>query len=152
MIATLARQACGQGANTILLAGDTFDTETPGADVRRQALTEMAHHSGIRWVLLPCNHDSLQATELWERLGAEAPPNVVLAIRPEPIELAANVLLLPGPCTTRRPGRDLTEWMDAAGTPEGVIRIGLAHGTILDFSEDTSASCRFPLRIDPVGA
>ncbi len=140
VIAKLARQAREQGANTILLAGDTFDTETPGTDVRRQALTEMAHHSAIRWVVLPGNHDSLQATELWDQLGTEAPPNVVLAIRPEPMELAANVLLLPAPCTTRRPGRDLTEWMDAAGTPEGAIRIGLAHGAIREFSEDTVAS------------
>ena len=30
--------------------------------------------------------------------------------------------------------------MDAAGTPEGAIRIGLAHGAIHDFSEDTVAS------------
>ena len=62
VIATLARQACEHDACTILLAGDTFDTETPAADVRRQALTEMAHHSALRWVLLPGNHDSLQAT------------------------------------------------------------------------------------------
>lgn len=140
VITTLARQAREREAETILLAGDTFDTETPAADVRRQALTEMAHHSAIQWVLLPGNHDSLQATELWDKLGREAPPNVVLATRPEPIELAPNVLLLPAPCTTRRPGRDLTEWMDAAATPEGAIRIGLAHGAIRDFSEDTVAS------------
>src|SRR5690606_31070946 len=59
---------------------------------------------------------------------------------PEPIELAANVLLLPAPCTTRRPGRDLTEWMDIAGTADGAIRIGLAHGAIRDFSEDSATS------------
>ncbi|HKR15887.1 DNA repair exonuclease [Rhizorhapis sp.] len=140
VITTLARQARERGVDTVLLAGDTFDTETPAADVRRQALTEMSHHSEIRWVILPGNHDSLQATELWDKLGSEAPPNVVLATQPQPMELATNVALLPAPCTTRRPGRDLTEWMDAAGTPDGAIRIGLAHGAIRDFSEDTVAS------------
>ena len=140
VLATLARQAGEHGANTILLAGDTFDTETPAADVRRQALTEMGHHSNIRWVVLPGNHDSLQATELWDKLGSEAPPNVLLATDSRPMELTSNVVLLPAPCTTRRPGRDLTEWMDAAGTPEGVIRVGLAHGAIREFSEDTVAS------------
>ena len=45
-------------------------------------------------------------------------------------------MLLPAPCTTRRPGRDLSAWMDDAATPEGVLRIGLAHGAIRDFSED----------------
>ncbi len=140
VIGTLARQARERGAETILLAGDTFDTETPAPDVRRQAFTEMAHHSPIQWVILPGNHDSLQATELWAKLHDEAPSNVLLATEAQPIALSADVFILPAPCTTRRPGRDLTEWMDAATTPEGAIRIGLAHGAIRDFSEDTVAS------------
>jgi DNA repair exonuclease SbcCD nuclease subunit len=152
VIATLARQAREHGAGTVLLAGDTFDTETPAEAVRRQALTEMAHHSAIRWVVLPGNHDSLQASELWDRLGSEPPPNVILATRPEPTVLAPNVVLLPAPCTTRRPGRDLTEWMTGAGTAEGAIRIGLAHGAIRDFSEDTTASeVIAPNRADTAG-
>jgi DNA repair exonuclease SbcCD nuclease subunit len=140
VLTRLAEQARANGADTILLAGDTFDTETPAADVRRQALTEMAHHAPIRWVILPGNHDSLQATELWTLLAAEAPDNVVLATSQAPVELAANTILLPAPCTTRRPGRDLSEWMDGAGTADGTIRIGLAHGAIQSFSEDAAAS------------
>lgn len=140
VIARLAEHARAHSAGTILLAGDTFDTETPAADVRRQALTEMAAHASIRWVILPGNHDSLQATELWDTLAQEAPVNVVLAIAPRPIELAGDAILLPAPCTTRRPGRDLTEWMGNEGTPDGAIRIGIAHGAIRDFSEDAAAS------------
>lgn len=140
VIARLAQHAREQSATTILLAGDVFDTETPASDVRRQALAEMAHHAPIRWVILPGNHDSLQATQLWTTLRAEAPGNVILAVEPRPIELAADVVLLPAPCTTRRPGRDLTEWMDSAATPEGAIRLGLAHGAIQSFSEEAVAS------------
>jgi len=140
VIGTLARLARERQAEVVLLAGDTFDTETPAADVRRQALTEMGGDPSIRWVVLPGNHDSLQAIELWDKLSAEAPPNVVLAIQPQPIELAKNVWILPAPCTTRRPGRDLSEWMTDAGTPADAIRIGLAHGAIRDFSEDAAAS------------
>lgn len=140
VLGRLAGYARQHGADTILLAGDTFDTETPAADVRRQALTEMARHAPIRWVILPGNHDSLQATELWASLAADAPMNVVLATSPTPIELADGVVLLPAPCTTRRPGRDLSEWMDAAGTAEGALRIGLAHGAIQTFAEDAAAS------------
>ncbi len=140
VIARLAQLAREQGAGTILLAGDTFDTETPAPDIRRQALAEMAHHAPVRWVILPGNHDSLQAAQLWAALGAEAPANVVLATEPRPLELAAGAVLLPAPCTTRRPGRDLTEWMDDAGTEDGAIRIGLAHGAIRGFSEEAGAS------------
>jgi len=139
VIAKLADHARQHGADTVLLAGDTFDTETPAAEVRRQALTEMAHHEPIRWVILPGNHDSLQAAELWESLAAEAPGNVVLATTPAPFELAERVVLLPAPCTTRRPGRDLSDWMDAAATADGAVRIGLAHGPIQNFSEDAAA-------------
>ena len=140
VIGRLAQHAREHGAGTILLAGDTFDTETPAPDVRRQALAEMRHHAPVRWVILPGNHDSLAATQLWTTLHAELPENVVLAVEPRPISLAANAVLLPAPCTTRRPGRDLTEWMDAEATAGGVLRIGLAHGAIQSFSEDAAAS------------
>ncbi|ANL68579.1 exonuclease SbcD protein (plasmid) [Rhizobium phaseoli] len=140
VIARLAQHAREQGATTILLAGDTFDTETPAPDVRRQALAEMQNHAPIKWIILPGNHDSLQATQLWTTLNAEAPENVVLAVESRPLELARHVILLPAPCTTRRPGRDLTEWMDGEATPDGALRIGLAHGAIQSFSEEAIAS------------
>lgn len=101
-IARLAAHAREQNATTVLLAGDTFDTETPASHVRRQAFAEMAHDPAIKWVILPGNHDSLQASQLWSTLKAEAPGNVVLAVEPRPIELASGVVLLPAPCTTRR--------------------------------------------------
>lgn len=140
VIGRLAQHAREQGADTILLAGDTFDTETPAPDIRRQALAAMRDHAPIRWVILPGNHDSLQAAQLWSTLKVEAPANVVLAVEPVAIPLSADVALLPAPCTTRRPGRDMSEWMDGAATPDGTLRIGLAHGAIRDFSEEAAAS------------
>jgi len=139
-IERLAARAREHGADVVLLAGDTFDTETPAPDIRRQAIAEMAHHAPLRWVLLPGNHDSLQAAQLWASLRAGLPGNVILATEAAPLALAPDVVLLPAPCTTRRPGRDLTEWMDAAATPEGAIRVGLAHGPVQSFSEETVAT------------
>lgn len=140
VLGRLAAAARAHDAGVILLAGDTFDTETPAPEIRRQALAEMANHAPLRWILLPGNHDSLQASELWDSLRADAPDNVVLATDAAPIALTPEAVLLPAPCTTRRPGRDLTEWVDGAATPERAIRICLAHGGILDFSEDGDAS------------
>ena len=137
-IGRLAQLARDKGAPLILLAGDTFDAETPSPDIRRQALAEMRDHEGLRWVVLPGNHDSLQATQLWAALTNEAPPNVTLAREGKPIAIDPAAHLLPAPCTTRRPGRDLTAWMSDAQTGEGVVRIGLAHGPIRTFSEDAS--------------
>jgi len=136
IIAKLALLARDHHANVILLAGDTFDSETPAIDVRRQAMSEMAAHQQIKWVILPGNHDSLQATQLWENLQREAAANIILATTPQPIWLAADVALLPAPCTTRRPGRDLTTWMEGCVTGAGIIRIGLAHGAVHLFCEE----------------
>lgn len=140
VVGRLGHHARAHGATTILLAGDTFDTETPAPDVRRQALAEMRRHAPVRWVILPGNHDSLQATQLWTTLAAEAPDNVVLALEPRPIPLGDGAVLLPCPCTTRRPGRDLSAWMDDAATPDGTVRIGVAHGPVQGFSEEGVAS------------
>ena len=140
VLARLAALARDHGASAVLLAGDTFDTETPAPDIRRQALAEMQEHSSLQWVILPGNHDSVQAEQLWEALRSDAPGNVILAVEPQPIALASGVTLLPAPCTTRRPGRDLTEWFETAVSPEGNLRIGLAHGPIQSFSEESGAT------------
>jgi hypothetical protein len=132
-IARLAEAARAGGAGVVLLAGDTFDAETPAPDTLRQALRAMAAAPDLTWVLLPGNHDSLAATELWRRIAADAAPNLRLALEPQPLALAPGVTLYPAPCTQRRPGRDLTDWMEPGG--EG-LRIGLAHGAVTDFTDE----------------
>jgi DNA repair exonuclease SbcCD nuclease subunit len=139
-IGRLASQAQAHGAPAILLAGDTFDTETPTPTILRQALAEMGQHAGITWVVLPGNHDSLLADQLWDAARNAAPPNVILATEASSIDLAPGVAVLPAPCTAHRPGRDLTDWMSGAATPADTMRIGLAHGPIQSFSEDAGAS------------
>lgn len=131
-IPRLAAIARAGGATHILLAGDTFDSETPAPATLRQALNAMGADPGLGWIVLPGNHDSLAAAALWDRARAEAPPNVTLALSPAPIPIPGGVVL-PAPCTHRRPGRDLTADLDQP-TPEGLPRIGLAHGGVTDFS------------------
>lgn len=135
VITRLAQAARGAGVRDVLLAGDTFDAETPSPETLRHALRAMETEADRRWFLMPGNHDSLAASELWRRVTAEAGDNVVVLDTPAPRELAPGVWLLPAPCTRRRPGRDLTESMSAQ-TPEGAIRIGLGHGAIVDFAGD----------------
>ena len=134
VITRLAGAARGAGARDVLLAGDTFDAETPSPETLRHALRAMAAEGDLRWLLMPGNHDSLAASELWRRIRADAPANLVVLDTPAALELVAEVWLLPAPCTQRRPGRDLTEAMSAP-TPEGAVRIGLGHGAIMDFTD-----------------
>lgn len=142
-IAQLAQAARSGGAGVVLLAGDTFDAETPAPDTLRHALRAMAAEADLTWVLLPGNHDSLAASELWRRIAAQVPSNLRAVTDTVPIEVASGAWLLPSPCTARRPGRDLTESMSQA-TPEGSLRIGLGHGAVTDFSAEEGAAGIIP--------
>jgi DNA repair exonuclease SbcCD nuclease subunit len=127
------------GAKYVLLAGDTFDAETPKPTTIRHALNAMRDAEDLTWIMMPGNHDSLAASELWRILANDKPLNVRLAVDAKPLVLSDTIVILPAPCTVRHPGRDLTEWMDGANTGDA-IRIGLAHGGIRDFrsGEDLS--------------
>jgi len=137
-IAEMAKIARDRGANIVLLAGDTFDAETPLPQVVRHAVRALGAENDITWVILPGNHDSLAAGDLWERMTREKPQNVILALSAEPILVGNDLVILPAPPTSRNPGRDLTEWMDDATLSESCnsrIRVGLAHGSIQNFGE-----------------
>jgi DNA repair exonuclease SbcCD nuclease subunit len=135
-IARLAAVARDGGASLVLLAGDTFDAETPPPQLMRQTIRAFAQESDITWVILPGNHDSLAATELWARFSRECPSNVILALQEAVIEVGSDLAILPAPCPVRHAGRDLTTWMDGAQTDPGRVRLGLAHGAIQGFSEE----------------
>ena len=150
-IARLAAAARAHGAADILVAGDSFDSQTPAPATLRQALHAMAADPGLRWWLLPGNHDSLAAGDLWQRIARDAPPNVRPLVTPAPVEIAPGAWLLPAPCTQRRPGRDLTAGMADAATPAGALRIGLAHGAVQSFSEDGNPALIPPDRAETAG-
>ncbi len=132
-LATIARDA---GTCLVVLAGDTFDAETPPPQLMRQTIRAFAQESDITWVILPGNHDSLAATELWARFVRECPGNVILALQETVIEIGDDLAILPAPCPVRHAGRDLTTWMDTAQTDPARVRLGLAHGAIQGFSEE----------------
>ena len=134
-LARLAQAARDHGARDILLAGDVFDSPTPSARVRAQALSAMGAAADLVWWILPGNHDSLAAEELWSEV-ARGPANLRLLAEAAPVELAPGAWLLPAPLPRRFPGIDLTAAMPAAATPDGALRIGLAHGAVQSFDED----------------
>jgi len=142
-IARLAQAARAGGAATVLLAGDTFDAETPAPQTLTHALRAMADEGDIQWLMLPGNHDSLAATELWRRIAADRPANLRALLTADPLQLSPGAWLLAAPCTQRRPGRDLTDAMSAP-TPAGAWRIGLGHGAIADFSGEEDVAGIIP--------
>lgn len=128
----LAMLATEHQVDAVLVAGDVFDAQTVADKTLHRLFNALAGFSGP-WVMIPGNHDAALAESVWrraERLDA-LPANLHLCLRPEPLHLeAANLVVLPAPLTQRHTYQDLTDWFDLAATPEGALRIGLAHGSV----------------------
>ena len=128
----LARLAGERAVDLVLVAGDVFDAQGVADRTIHRLFNAMSGFSG-RWVLLPGNHDAALAESVWTRaLRLQAvPANVSLCLSPEPLLFdALGVAILPAPLTQRNTFNDLSEWFAGAETPSGMLRIGLAHGSV----------------------
>ncbi len=128
----LARCATEQAVDAVLVAGDVFDVQTVSERTLRQLFNALKGFAGP-WVLMPGNHDAALAESVWtraQRLGV-VPQHVHLALTPEPVYLPqAGLVVLPAPLTQRHTFDDTTAWFDHADTPAGLVRVGLAHGSV----------------------
>ncbi len=136
VIASLIGVARANDAPHILIAGDLFETPNPSAQTWRQALAEMSEAADLSWWILPGNHDNLrEGAATWEGIVQLRHPNIRVLRDPDPVEIQPGAYLLPAPLLSRRQTSDPTIGLDAMQTPQGAIRIGLAHGSIQGFSE-----------------
>jgi DNA repair exonuclease SbcCD nuclease subunit len=153
-IENLGRLAQAEGVAHILVAGDVFDSEAPSRETLHAPIERMRAFSGIIWHLLPGNHDPHRPGGVWDRFRAIGhPDNLIVHVSTEPCALDPTCWLLPAPLTNKAETRDLTLAMESTPTPSGAIRIGLAHGTVVDFSgSDGDASNPIdPARPDRAG-
>lgn len=133
VITRIAEVARAHDAPHVIVAGDVWDNAAPNSAVLRQPLDIMGEQPDITWWLMPGNHDPDGADRLWDRITALAPPNVRHLRTAEPVQMTPETWLLPAPWQRLHHGRDLTDWMDSAKTPENAIRVGVAHGSIKTF-------------------
>jgi DNA repair exonuclease SbcCD nuclease subunit len=133
VITRIAAAARDHQAAHVIVAGDVWDNAKPNNAVIRQPIDIMAEQADITWWLMPGNHDVDGPDSLWDRVAATAPPNLRILREPKPVEMSPEAWLLPAPWQRIHHGRDLTDWMAKAETPDGAIRIGVAHGSIKTF-------------------
>ena len=128
----LAKLAVDEQCDAVLVAGDVFDAQTVSDRTIRRVFNAMAGFGGP-WVMLPGNHDAALAESVWtraRRLGA-VPDNVHLALEPGMVELREQELaVLAAPLTQRHTHSDLTEVFDRLESASGLVRVGLAHGSV----------------------
>jgi DNA repair exonuclease SbcCD nuclease subunit len=128
----LARLATDEKVDAVLVAGDVFDAQTLADRTLHRTFQALQGFKGP-WIFIPGNHDAALPESVWAQ-----------AARIHAIPDSAHVLLEPGvtgfpelgfailaaPLTQRQTHDDLTAWFDAAETPSGLLRIGLAHGSV----------------------
>jgi DNA repair exonuclease SbcCD nuclease subunit len=140
-IERLGELAGAHGARHVLVAGDVYDNEAPSPVTLRAPIERMKAFSEVHWHLLPGNHDPHRPEGVWDRLAQIGLPETIhLHLTPVPFALDAQAFLLPAPLTRKAEAQDLTAWMDAAPTPAGALRIGLAHGCVTNFGGDGEAT------------
>jgi DNA repair exonuclease SbcCD nuclease subunit len=136
----LAEAARAHDCPFVLVAGDVFDAEGLAEVTLRAPLERMARAKDLTWYLLPGNHDPDRPEGIWDRLSRIGLPDNVKAMRTaEPVPMGEDAVLLPAPLAARDHGDDPTAWMDGAATTEGLVRVGLAHGSIRDFGGGEAA-------------
>jgi hypothetical protein len=148
----LVERANAEGCRLFLIAGDLFERPNlPQREVFRAANT-LAEFQGELAAVLPGNHDYYagEAGSLWKSFRERAGDRVLLLDRPKVYDLrhyGLEVLLYPGPCTARHSRQHALSWIETRKDPQdGLLRIGLAHGSIEGFSADLEGEyC--PMRI-----
>ncbi len=137
-ITRLGELAHANGAKHVLVAGDVYDMEALSPRSLNQPLERMRKFPGIHWHLLPGNHDPQRPNGLWDQLLRKAvPANVHIHVAQTPaVYEEESFVLLPAPLFHRRGLDDPTAYMDDVELPGGLLRIGVAHGTITGFGSD----------------
>jgi DNA repair exonuclease SbcCD nuclease subunit len=134
----IAELASERQADAVLVAGDVFDAQTVSDRTVRRLFNGLQGFTGP-WVMIPGNHDAALAAGVWTRARQMdcIPPNVVLLDQPEARLLEeAGCVILAAPLTQRQTHSDLTAWFDEAPSAEGLLRIGLAHGSVAGILPD----------------
>ncbi len=130
----LMRLAVERRVDFVVIAGDVFeDNLVGGADVHK-VLRILSECAPIPVYMLPGNHDPLTPDSVYNRsaFGDSLAPNVHVFRSREPVSPAPGVVLLPAPLEAKEGFEDPTDAfaVASAAPEEGVIAIGVAHGSL----------------------
>ncbi len=139
MVSLANSRACA----LFVVAGDLFDTPRVAKGLVREAAAALSRFEGVVAVL-PGNHDYAQEEDpLWPEFAAALGERHHLLRRETPCDLrehGLDLVLFPGVCGSRHSKTNAVGWVPAAlaalDLPEGVRRIGVAHGSLEGLSPD----------------
>jgi DNA repair exonuclease SbcCD nuclease subunit len=135
----IARLAETQAASFVVVAGDVFEHHgLKPATLEKTFDALRAFPCPV--YLLPGNHDPLTPDSLYKssRWTRGAPDNVHVLGNQEPVQVE-GAWLLPCPLLERHTFSDPTDHLTPDFGPQGVIRLGVAHGGIREILEGMAA-------------
>jgi DNA repair exonuclease SbcCD nuclease subunit len=140
-IGRLDEAASSHGADFIVVAGDFFDSNDAPEQLVQQVLSRM-RQAKVPFLVLPGNHDHAGTGSIYARpsLRKSRPENLRILDHRDPVSmLDGRVKILPAPLRRRRelddPTAHITPELGADETRRA-IRIGVAHGSMLDIARD----------------
>lgn len=136
----LAELARKHEVDAVVVAGDVFDDNAVGPHTLQAARDALALFAPIPVLLLPGNHDAGTPDCALSRLDAARHVRVLLDHTPVEI---GGIAFHPCPLLRRHQRDDPTAHLPDRGASTA-IRVAIAHGGVLDFSESVAA----PNRID----
>jgi len=131
-VARIAALATQKHVAAVLVAGDVFDTQAVSDRTIRRLFGAMQGYGGP-WVMISGNHDAMLADSVWTRARQLdcIPANVHVAAQCGVVELPeAGMAVLAAPLTQRHTYDDVTQAFDTMETAPGLVRVGLAHGSV----------------------
>lgn len=138
-IEALGRLATDHDAQCIVVAGDVFESNQLSDQVVARAVRTMAGLP-VPIILLPGNHDPLDASSLYDVAAIREASNRIIVVRDsEPFQIPgiAGVEFVGAPWFSKRPVTDLCANMLEGLAPTGMsYRIAIAHGQTRDQAPD----------------
>ena len=141
-VKTVAKLAQERNVDAIVVSGDVFETNAVADRTLFQVIDAVKQFEGD-WVFIPGNHDPALADSVWKRIIHKGKPDNAHFLLKEGEPLMLNngaVAILAAVLERRHEVDDLTASFNQIKTPEGTIRIGLAHGSVTEFLPDTSGA------------
>ncbi len=132
-IAEVARE---RGAQAVVVAGDFFDDNSVGPDTIQLAEDSLETFAPTPVLILPGNHDAATEHSALKRLNDLEYVHVL--VDQEPVEIE-GALFYPCPLTKRHETSDPTSWLPEREPGDDRVRIVIAHGGVIEFSESSQS-------------
>ena len=139
VIEQIGKLAVDEDCPFVVVCGDVFESNHVERQVLVRAFEKMAVTPAITFYLLPGNHDTLDASSIYNSpTFVQRKPDNVVVLGTEPIETVPGVELIPAPWPNKHPTTDLVGVACERLVPSDSLRVVVGHGAVDIMSPSTN--------------